>query len=97
MCDERLNIAVVCCRLYHIIMENIAGGRKKSLQFPISAAVKTETDIYELRRIGVHGVGYPGATTRPEFSLECSLPVVRSGIHAASNRRIGSEVLLHGT
>ena len=43
MCDERLNIAVVCCRLYHIIMENIAGARKKSLQFSISTAVKTET------------------------------------------------------
>ena len=44
MCDERLNIAVVCCRLYDdMIMENIAGASKKSLQFPISAAVETET------------------------------------------------------
>jgi hypothetical protein len=45
----------------------------------------------------VHGVGYPGTPARPEFSLECSLPVVWPDFHAACDRRIGSEVLLHGT
>jgi hypothetical protein len=45
----------------------------------------------------MHGVGYPGARTRPEFSLECSLPVVRPAFHAACDRWIGSKVLLHGT
>ena len=53
--------------------------------------------IYELRRISVHGVGYPGTPARPEFSLECSLPVVRPAFHTACDRWIGSKVLLHGT
>ena len=53
--------------------------------------------MYALRRIRVPGIGYPGAPTRPEFSLECSLPVVRPEFHAAYDRRIGSKVLLHGT
>jgi hypothetical protein len=53
--------------------------------------------IYELWRISVHGVGYPGTPARPEFNLECSLPVVRPAFDAACDRWIGSKVLLHGT
>jgi hypothetical protein len=59
MCDERLNIAVVCCRLYDIVMENIAGTPKKSLQFLISTAVKAEISYTSYGASGCMGSDTP--------------------------------------
>jgi hypothetical protein len=65
------------------------GGRRTIYQI-------VEPGKFNYRKISQQ-VHYISARTGPEARNGCSLPVVRSDVLAACDRRIGSEVLLHGT